>query len=81
MMGPHRSIGPANTTAMQLRTEAALLSDHARSKGPALNPRNARDAARDIARTEAYVTSRRERKKIEMFARLKRILRLHRNRG
>ena len=79
MMGPHRSIGPANTTAMQLRTEAALLSEYARSKGPALNPRNARDVARDIARTEAYVTSRRERKKIEMlFARLKRILRLDR---
>ena len=27
---------------------------------------NARDVARDIARTQAYVTSRRERKKIEM---------------
>jgi hypothetical protein len=35
--------------------------------------------ARDIARTEAYVTSRRERKKIEMlFALLKCILRLDR---
>jgi hypothetical protein len=40
---------------------------------------NARDVARDIARTEAYVTSRRQRKKIEMlFAHLKRILRLDR---
>jgi hypothetical protein len=40
---------------------------------------NARDVARDIAKTEAYVTSRRERKKIEMlFAHLKRILRLDR---
>ena len=40
---------------------------------------NARDIARDIAKTEAYVTSRRERKKIEMlFAHLKRILRLDR---
>jgi hypothetical protein len=39
----------------------------------------ARDVARDIAKTEAYVTSRRERKKIEMlFAHLKRILRLDR---
>jgi hypothetical protein len=39
----------------------------------------ARDVARGIARTEAYVTSRRERKKIEMlFAHLKRILRLDR---
>jgi transposase len=39
----------------------------------------ARDMARDIAKTEAYVTSRRERKKIEMlFAHLKRILKLDR---
>ena len=39
----------------------------------------ARDLARDIATTEAYVTSRRERKKVEMlFAHLKRILRLDR---
>ena len=38
---------------------------------------NARDVAHNIAKTEAYVTSRRERKKIEMlFAHLKRILRL-----
>ena len=35
--------------------------------------------ARDIATTDAYVTSRRERKKIEMlFAHLKRILKLDR---
>lgn len=39
----------------------------------------ARDVAREIARTDAYVRSRRERKKIEMlFAHLKRILRLDR---
>ncbi len=39
----------------------------------------ARDMARDIAKTEAYVTSRRERKKVEMlFAHLKRILKLDR---
>jgi transposase len=39
----------------------------------------ARDFARDIAKTEAYATSRRERKKVEMlFAHLKRILRLDR---
>jgi transposase len=39
----------------------------------------ARDMARDIAKTDAYVVSRRERKKIEMlFAHLKRILRLDR---
>ena len=35
--------------------------------------------ARDIASTDAYVTSRRERKKVEMlFAHLKRILQLDR---
>ena len=39
----------------------------------------ARDLARKIAKTEAYATSRRERKKVEMlFAHLKRILRLDR---
>ena len=39
----------------------------------------ARDMARHIATTEAYVTSRRERKKVEMlFAHLKRILKLDR---
>jgi transposase len=39
----------------------------------------ARDMARDIAKTDAYTTSRRERKKVEMlFAHLKRILRLDR---
>ena len=39
----------------------------------------ARDLAREIAQTDAYVVSRRERKKIEMlFAHLKRILRLGR---
>ncbi len=39
----------------------------------------ARDMARDIAKTDAYVVSRRERKKVEMlFAHLKRLLRLDR---
>lgn len=39
----------------------------------------ARDLAREIAKTEAYIVSRRERKKIEMlFAYLKRILQLGR---
>jgi transposase len=38
-----------------------------------------RDMARDIAKTEAYQTSRRQRKKVEMlFAHLKRILKLDR---
>jgi hypothetical protein len=40
---------------------------------------SARDKARSIAKTEAYLVSRRERKKVEMlFAHLKRILRLDR---
>ena len=39
----------------------------------------ARDMARDLSRTDAYLTSRRERKKVEMlFAHLKRILKLDR---
>jgi transposase len=39
----------------------------------------ARDMARDLSETEAYLTSRRERKKVEMlFAHLKRILKLDR---
>ena len=39
----------------------------------------ARDVARDIAKTDAYLTSRRQRKKVEMlFAHLKRILKLGR---
>ena len=39
----------------------------------------ARDVARDIAKTDAWLTSRRERKKVEMlFAHLKRILKLDR---
>ena len=39
----------------------------------------ARDTAREVATTDAYVTSRRERRKVEMlFAHLKRILKLNR---
>ncbi len=39
----------------------------------------ARDLARDLSETDAYLTSRRERKKVEMlFAHLKRILKLDR---
>ncbi len=40
---------------------------------------DARDHARDIAVTDAYVTSRRQRKKVEMlFAHLRRVLKLDR---
>ena len=39
----------------------------------------ARDLARDLALTDAYLTSRRKRKKVEMlFAQIKRILKLDR---
>ena len=39
----------------------------------------ARDVARDIATTDAYLVSRRQRKKVEMlFAHLKRILKMDR---
>ena len=39
----------------------------------------ARDMARDLSQTDAYLVSRRERKKVEMlFAHLKRILKLDR---
>jgi transposase len=48
-------------------------------KVPRSTHEGARDMARDIAKTEAYRTSRRQRKKVEMlFAHLKRILRLDR---
>jgi transposase len=48
-------------------------------KVPRSTLEGARDMARDIAETDAYRTSRRERKKVEMlFAHLKRILRLDR---
>jgi hypothetical protein len=63
--------------------DACVLKPQCCPKMPARIPRsiyeNARDVARDIAKTETYVTSRRERKKIEMlFAHIKRILRLDR---
>tara|TARA_R110001599_G_scaffold131202_3_gene306969 strand:- start:706 stop:1950 length:1245 start_codon:yes stop_codon:yes gene_type:complete len=49
-----------------------------RTKGTLVND-GARDMARDIAKTDAYVVSRRQRKKVEMlFAHLKRILKLDR---
>src|SRR5207342_1469871 len=70
--------------ASKLDCQACALKPQCCPNAPARKiPRSihegARDLARDIAKTEAYVTSRRERKKIEMlFAHLKRILRLDR---
>jgi transposase len=64
--------------------DACALKPHCCPAAPARKvPRSihegARDMARDIAKTDAYRTSRRQRKKVEMlFAHLKRILRLDR---
>lgn len=63
----------------RLRAEAALLPQHPRRKVTRSIHEGARDMARDIAKTAAYLTSRRQRKKVEMlFAHLKRILNLGR---
>lgn len=70
--------------AMKRDCDACSLKPRCCPKDPARKilrsiHEGARDMARDIAQTDAYVTSRRERKKVEMlFAHLKRILRLDR---
>ena len=70
--------------AGKLDCEACLLKPQCCPNAPARKilrsiHEGARDMARDIAATDAYVTSRRERKKVEMlFAHLKRILKLDR---
>ena len=70
--------------ASQYDCNACSLKPRCCPKEPARKvPRSvyegARDMARDIAQTEGYRTSRRQRKKVEMlFAHLKRILRLDR---
>lgn len=70
--------------ASKLDCDACSLKPHCCPNTPARKiPRSihegARDMARDIAATEEYVTSRRQRKKVEMlFAHLKRILKLDR---
>lgn len=70
--------------ASKIDCDACALKPDCCPNGPARKVtrsihEDARDVARDIARTDAYVTSRRERKKVEMlFAHLKRILRLDR---
>ncbi len=70
--------------ASKIDCDACALKPKCCPNGPARKVtrsihEDARDVARDIARTDAYVTSRRERKKVEMlFAHLKRILKLDR---
>ena len=59
--------------------ETAVLPEAPARKIPRSIHESARDMARDIAKTEAYRTSRCQRKKVEMlFAHLKRILKLDR---
>lgn len=58
---------------------AAMHPQHARRKTTRSIHEGARDLARDIATTDAYLVSRRQRKKVEMlFAHLERILKLDR---
>jgi Transposase DDE domain len=70
--------------ASKLDCDACVLKPRCCPKDPARKilrsiHEGARDMARDIAKTEAYETSRRNRKKVEMlFAHLKRILKLGR---
>ena len=70
--------------ASKLDCDACALKPRCCPNAPARKiPRSihegARDMARDIAKTDAYQVSRRERKKVEMlFAHLKRILKLDR---
>jgi hypothetical protein len=70
--------------ASQSDCQGCALKQRCCPKAPARKvPRSiyesARDLAREIAKSDAYVVSRRERKKVEMlFAHLKRILRLGR---
>jgi len=73
---PH-CIAPANGLR-RLRAKEPLLPQCAGAESDPLHE-GARDFARDIAKADAYVASRRERKKVEMlFAHLKRILKLDR---
>jgi len=83
-----RTDAPADDTfryrASKADCDACALKDRCCPNAPARKVtrsihEGARDVARDIARTEAYVLSRRQRKKVEMlFAHLKRILGLDR---
>ena len=84
---PRADIGPDATIRYRARLEDCRTCDLRQRCTPNTPVRKvtrsihegARDLARDIATTDAYVTSRRQRKKVEMlFAHLKRILKLDR---
>jgi hypothetical protein len=64
---------------LYLCSQTTVLPDPAAAQIARSIHEGARDLARDLSLTDAYLTSRRERKKVEMlFARLKRILKLDR---
>ena len=66
-------------TASHARSSHAAVRTPPARKVPRSIYEGARDLAREIAKTEAYQTSRYQRKKVEMlFAHLKRILKLDR---
>jgi len=74
-MRTHEALPRQQAGLRGLLAEAALLSDAPARKILRSVHEGARDVAREIAKTEAYATSRRQRKKVEMlFAHLKRIL-------
>ncbi|WP_331375127.1 IS1182 family transposase [Sinorhizobium chiapasense] len=84
---PRSGVGKDNTLryrASKHDCDACALKPRCCPKAPARKVtrsiyEGARDMARDIAKTDAYQTSRYQRKKVEMlFAHLKRILRLDR---
>src|SRR5216684_8971976 len=67
--------GPASFCARSMKTRATSWIERRSLRGH----EDARDFAREIAKTEAYQTSRYQRKRVEMlFAHLKRILKLDR---
>ena len=73
------AIAPARPTATPARSSRTAVPTTPGRKILRSIHEGARDMARDIAATDAYLTSRRERKKVEMlFAHLKRILKLDR---
>ena len=75
----HAALSRQQVRLRRLRAKARCCPNTPARKVPRSIHETARDKARAIAKTEAYVVSRRERKKIEMlFAHLKRILRLDR---
>ena len=77
--GRHGALSRQPARLRGLRAQSQVLPEHAGPQDPRSIHEAARDKARAIAQTEAYLVSRRQRKKVEMlFAHLKRILGLDR---